>query len=154
MTSPSVVKVKSQSLVGMTPPPRRPPLAWLPRSLPRPKAKDRPRRSLSLLRPSLSPRASRSITAVSRPFCHQATVTQACLTIPECPAQYPVLLPSSMATLCLFRLEAPDQLQPSNTVWASAWETPQLALSSSRHSSSPAVMASTPSAQVRKSALS
>uniref|UniRef100_A0A8C9XK13 Ubiquitin associated protein 2a n=1 Tax=Sander lucioperca TaxID=283035 RepID=A0A8C9XK13_SANLU len=83
---------------GMTPPPRHPPQAWRPRSLHRARAKDRARPSL--LRPS--PRASHSTTAVSRPFCLQATATQVCLTTLECPEPYPVLLPSSMATPCLF----------------------------------------------------
>lgn len=134
----------------MTPPPQLPPQALRRRSLPRLRAKDRTRRSLSLLRPSLSPRASHSTTAVSRPFCRQATATQACLTTLECPVPYLVLLPSNMAPPCLFLLEGQDQLRPSSTAWASAWETLRLAPSSSRHSSSPAAMASTPSAQVPK----
>lgn len=140
--------MKSQSLAGMTPPPQHPPQAWQPHSLPRARAKDRVRASLSLLRPSLSPRASHSTTTVSRLFCLPATATQACLTIPGCPVPYPVLPPSSMAPPCLFLPGARYQLQPSSTVWALVWETPLLARSSSRRSSSPAVMASTPSAQV------
>lgn len=132
----------------MTPPPRHPQQAWRRRSLPRAQAKDRTRPSLSPLRPSLSPRASRSTTAVSRRFCLQATATQACLTTPGCLAPYPVLLPSSMAPPCLFLPGARDQPQPSSTVWALVWGTPRLAPSSNRHSSSPAVTASTPSAQV------
>ena len=132
----------------MTPPPRHPPPAWQHRSLPRARAKDRARLSLSPRRPSLSPRASLSTTTVSRPFCLQATATQACLTTPGCPALYPVLLPSSMAPPCLFLPGARDQPRPSSTVWALVWETPQLAPSSSRHSSSQVVTASMPSAQV------
>ncbi len=145
--------MKSQSLAGMTPPLQHPLQAWQPHSLPRARAKDRARPSLSPLRPSRSPRASRSITAASRLFCLQATATQACLTTPGCPVLSPVLPLSSTAPPCLFLLGARDQPQPSSTTWASAWETHQLAPSSSRHSSSLAVMASTPSAQVSISPL-
>lgn len=130
----------------MTPPLQHPLQAWQLLSLPRPRTKDRTR--LSLLRPSLSPRASHSTTAVSRPFCLQAIATQACLTTLGCPALSPVLLPSSTAPLCLFLPGAQDQPRQSSTAWGSAWETPPLAPSSSRPSSSPAVTASTPSAQV------
>lgn len=142
------IQVTSQSLVGTTPPLQRPPPAWLPHSLPRPKAKDIPRLNLSLLRPSLNLRASRSITAASRPFCRQATATQGCRTTPECRAPCPALPPSSTVPPCSFLLEARDQLQLSSTVWAWAWGTPQPAPFSSRRSSSPAATASTPSAQV------
>lgn len=154
LTSPPVSQVKSQSLAGTTPPPQHLPQAWQPHSLPRARAKDRAKPSLSLLRPSLSPRASHSTTAISRLFCLQATVTQACLTTQGCPAPCPVLLPSSMAPPCLFHLVAQDQPQPSSTIWALVWETPRLAPSNSRHSSSPAVMASTPSAQVSEHTIS
>lgn len=132
----------------MTPPPQPPQPAWQPRSLPRARAKARTRPSRSPLRPNLSRRASLNTIAVSRPFCHQATATQACLTTPECPAPYPVLPPSSMAPPCSFPPGGRDQPRPSSTAWASAWETPRRAPSSSRHSSSPVVMASIPSAQV------
>lgn len=111
-----VLQVKLQSLAGMTPPPQHPPQAWQPRSLPRARAKDRARASLSHLRPSLSPRASRSTTTVSRLFCLQATATQACLTTLGCPVPCPALPPSSMAPPCLFLRGGRDQPQPSNTV--------------------------------------
>ncbi|CAK6958270.1 ubiquitin-associated protein 2a isoform X4 [Scomber scombrus] len=143
-----IAQVKSQSLAGTTPHPQHPPQAWRPRSPPRARAKDRTRPSLSLPRPSLSPRANHSITAVSRPFCLPATATQACLTTP---VPYPVLPHSSMATPCLSLPGDQDQPRPSSTAWASGWETPLLAPSSSRHSSSPAVTASTLSAQGMRS---
>lgn len=141
-------QAKSRSLAGTTPPLRRRPQAWQQRSLPRARARARARPSLSLLRPSLSPRASPSITAVSRPSCLQATATRACLTTPGCPVPCPALLPSSTAPPCLFLQGVQDQLQPNNTVWVWVWQTPQLVPSSSRRSSSPAVTVSTPSAQV------
>lgn len=141
-TTSRVAQVKSPSSPGTTPPLPHHPQAWRGPSLP----KARARASLSLPRPSLSRRASHSITAVSRPSCLQATATRACLIMPGCPAP----LPSSMAPPCLFLQGVQDQLQPNNTVWdwVWVWQTPQRVLSSSRRSSSPAVTVSTPSAQV------
>lgn len=140
--------MKSQSLAGTTPPLQHHPQAWQHHRLRKARAKARARPSLSLLRPSLSPRASLSITAVSRPSCLQATATRACLITPGCRALCPALLPSSMAPRCLFLQGVQDQLQPNNTVWDWVWRTPQRVPSSSRRSSSPAVTASTLSAQV------
>lgn len=137
-------QVKSQNLAGMTPPPRRPPLACLPLSPPRARTRGRARASLS--RPS--PRASHSTTAASRPSCLLATATPACPTTPGYLVLCPVPLPSSMAPLCSSPLGARGLPQPSSTAWVWAWETPRPAPSSSRPSSSPAATASTPSAQV------
>lgn len=141
-------QVKSRSLAGTTPPLQHRLRAWQHRSLPKARARARAGRSLSLLRPSLSPRASRSITAASRPSCLQATATRACLIMPGCRALCPALLPSSTAPPCLFLQGGQDQLQPNNIAWDWVWQTPRLVPSSSRRSSSPTLTVSTPSAQV------
>lgn len=141
-------QVKSRSLAGTTPPLQHRPRAWQHRSLPKARARARAGRSLSPLRPSLSPRASHSTTAASRPSCLQATATRACLITPGCQALCPALLPSSTAPPCSFLQGGQDQLQPNNTAWDWVWQTPRPVPSSSRRSSSPALTVSTPSAQV------
>lgn len=140
--------MKSPSSAGMTPPLQHRRQVWQQHRLPKGRAKARTRPSLRLLRPSLSPRASRSITAVSRLSCLRATATQACLITPGCRGLCPAPLPSSTAPPCLFLQGVRDQLQPNNTVWDWVWQTPQPVPSSSRRSSSPAATLSTPSAQV------